>query len=426
MYRAGYETYLLNLPRYSELGNAAMKPGLRGVGHLLAAMGHPEQRFASVHVAGTNGKGSTASMIAAIGQATGIQVGLYTSPHLVRMSERIRLNGAPVPDEWMENAVGRYRHVFDHWQPSFFEAVTALAFLYFAEADLDLAVIETGLGGRLDATNILRPRLSVITQIDLDHTEVLGDTIESIAREKGGIIKPNVPVVAGAGSAAARTVLKGIADEFRAPWHDGGSATVTGSTLQLSTPRNTYSDVTCDLKGAHQAANAALAVRAAELLFDDLASDSEPVFVGLANVCSLTGLRARFETLRTRPLVILDVAHNAAGLGATFAGVTGATRLRVVLSLMRDKELAAVAKLLKAHHAEVYACDLAAPRAWTASDLAAQLASRGVDVAAAGPLERIWQHALNGADAEDVVLICGSHYLAGAFLSKFDRQETCP
>ncbi len=423
---AGYESYLLNLPRYSELGNAAMKPGLRGVGHLLAAMDQPHERFSSVHVAGTNGKGSTASMIAAIGQAAGRRIGLYTSPHLVRMSERIRLNGGAVPDAWMESALERYRPVFDLWRPSFFEAVTALAFLYFAESDLDLAVIETGLGGRLDATNIILPHLSVITQIDFDHTDVLGTTIEAIAREKGGVIKPCIPVVAAAGSRPARQVLQDIAHKRRAPWHDGGRASLQDSVLQLSTPVRTYCDIACDLRGSHQAINAGLAVRAAELLFDELTTDASPVRTGLANVRLRTGLRARLETLGTCPLVTLDVAHNAAGIGAALTHLSGSRTLRVLISLMRDKELGPVAELLKAHLAQVYACSIATPRAWAAPELASELASLGTNVVVAGPLEDMWHRARADAHADDTLLICGSHYLAGEFLSIFDRAEPCP
>ena len=222
MISADYAVRLLNLPRYSELGNAAMKPGLRGVSILLNAMGNPERDFASVHVAGTNGKGSVASMIAAIGQVAGYRIGLYTSPHLLHLSERIRLNGSPVPADWMQDALDRYGSLFDRLQPSFFEAMTALGFLFFAESSVDFAIVETGLGGRLDATNILCPKLSVITQIDLDHTQTLGNTLASITREKAGIIKKKTPVIAVTGRDATQKIIQDVARRQHAPWIEAG------------------------------------------------------------------------------------------------------------------------------------------------------------------------------------------------------------
>ena len=409
---ADYADRLLSLPRYSELGNVAMKPGLRGVRHLLTAMGHPEEHFASVHIAGTNGKGSIASMIAAIGQSAGHRIGLYTSPHLLHLSERIRLNGAPVSDTWMLGALNRYGSLFDRLQPSFFEALTALAFLFFAESSVDLAVVETGLGGRLDATNILRPKLSVISQIDRDHTRTLGNTLTSIAREKAGIIKDGTPVIAATGHAATQQVVRETASSLNAPWVEPGIATDT----YLQTPVRTYDLHTYGLVGEHQTRNALLATRSAEILFPETTQDPSVILHGLEWVCELTGLRARLEVLNQSPLAILDVAHNPAGIAAAIDYMPRNGAVHLLFSLMKDKELDGIMQALQGHSLKVYTCDLALQRAMSASDLARLLQDYGIEVAGTGPVSAMWELANGRVTHPDSILVCGSHFLAGAFL----------
>ena len=185
-----WEAYLLTLPRFTTAGASAFRPGLGTMSSMMEALGHPHEAFESVHVAGTNGKGSTASLLAAISAASGRRTGLHTSPHLLRINERLRLNGEPAPDSWLAHAVDRCRPLFDDLRPTFFEATTALAFLYFAECQVDLAIIEVGLGGRLDATNVLVPTLSIITSISLDHTDLLGRSIERLPAKKEGSSNP--------------------------------------------------------------------------------------------------------------------------------------------------------------------------------------------------------------------------------------------
>ncbi len=409
---ADYADRLLSLPRYSELGNAAMKPGLRGVGHLLTAMGHPERDFASVHIAGTNGKGSIASMIAAIGQSAGYRIGLYTSPHLLHLSERIRLNGSPVSDIWMLGALDRYGSLFDRLQPSFFEAMTALAFLFFAESSVDLAVVETGLGGRLDATNILRPKLSVISQIDRDHTKVLGDSLTSIAHEKAGIIKDGTPVVAATGQAATQQVVRETASNLNAPWVEPGVATDT----YVRTPLRTYDLHTYSLAGEHQTRNALLAARSAEMLFPETRQDPSVILKGLEQVCELTGLRARLEVFNQNPLAVLDVAHNPAGIAAALNYMPNNGTVHLLLSLMKDKDLVGVMRVLRGHSLKVYACDLSLQRAVSASDLARLLKDYEIDVAGTGSVSTMWELAIGRVTQPDSILVCGSHFLAGTFL----------
>jgi dihydrofolate synthase/folylpolyglutamate synthase len=375
-------------------------------------MGHPERDFASVHIAGTNGKGSIASMIAAIGQSAGYRIGLYTSPHLLHLSERIRLNGIPVSDTWMLGALDRYGSLFDRLQPSFFEALTALAFLFFAESSVDLAVVETGLGGRLDATNILKPKLSVISQIDWDHTQVLGNSLTSIAREKAGIIKDDTPVVAATGQASTQQVVRETASNLNAPWIEPGIAADT----YLRTPLRTYDLHAYSLAGEHQTRNALLATRSAEFLFPETRQDPSLILKGLERVCELTGLRARLEVFNQNPLAILDVAHNPAGVAAALNYMPRDGAIHLLLSLMKDKELDGVMRVLRGHSLKVYACDLALQRAMSASDLVRLLKDYGIDVAGTGSVSAMWNLAIGRVTQPDSILVCGSHFLAGAFL----------
>ena len=296
--------------------------------------------------------------------------------------------------------------------------MTALAFLCFAESNIDLAIIETGLGGRLDATNIVQPRVSVITQIALDHTRTLGNSLSEIAREKGGIIKRGVPVVAKPEDEKVHGVLQSIADEKTAPWHEPGYTSHDQDGLNLHTPQHTYKGVQCGLSGRHQNANALLATRAAELLFADIASNPAPVRSGLTRVATLAGLRGRLETLHEHPRVVLDVAHNPSSLSAALKYMETPHTLHVVLSLMQDKDAGSIAILLRTHGARVYTCDLDTPRAWNADALAHKFAAHNVRIGGSGTLEDMWRWVMATSKPHDAILICGSHYLAGAFLSK--------
>ena len=386
----------------------------------MEAMGHPHEAFASVHVAGTNGKGSTASMLAAIATASGRRVGLHTSPHLVHLSERLRLDGLPASEAWIADAVARFRTVMDEVQPSFFEALTALSFLYFAEENVNLAVVEVGLGGRLDATNVLVPRLSLITNIDLEHTDVLGETVEAIAREKAGIVKPGVPVLTGVEQPEVMAVIRAIAAGKQAPFHHlqadvqvlDAASSLSGLTLGVRTTRRSYEALEVGLPGHHQQANALLALRAAELLFDD--ADAGPIYTGLREVRRLAGLRGRLDVLQDQPLVVADVAHNLPSLTATLAFVQAQRpqgRLYVLLGLMRDKDVDGMARALAEAQATVYPLQPDSDRALPAAALAATLRAQGVSVVEGGGRagSRAWFRRV--ASADDVFLITGSHQI---------------
>ena len=418
--------YLLALPRYAKYGDAAYRPGLARIEALTAAMGHPHEAFASVHVAGTNGKGSTASMLAAVASATGRRTGLHTSPHLFRLTERMRIDGAPAPDAWLAGAVTRFRAAMDRIEPSFFEAVTALSFLYFAEAGVDLAVVEVGLGGRLDATNVLRPRLCLITHIGHDHGALLGETLPEIAREKAGIVKPGIPVLAGTDRPEARAVIRTTAEERGAPFHDVTEEVhlwdvrpAPGHTaFRARTPAGTYEDLRVGLPGAHQARNAAVALRAAELLFDARPDAAEAVRAGLGDVRKRSGLRGRLEVLRTKPMIVADVAHNADGLDAALAFLRAVRppggRLYVLFGVMRDKDLDRMAPRLAAAGATVFPARLDAERARPVAELAAGLRAHGVAVAEAGSVAEGLARFRARARPNDALLVTGSHLTVAA------------
>ncbi len=404
---------LLALPRFADAGAAAYNPGLDRMRALLAGMDHPERAAPSVHVAGTNGKGSTASMAAAIATAAGLRVGLHTSPHLRHVGERMRVDGAPATDDWLDGAAERYADLFARVGPSFFEATTALAFLRFAEAAVDLMVVEVGLGGRLDATNVLAPRVAVVTSVGLDHTDLLGDTLAAIAREKAGIAKPGVPLLHAVTDAGARAAIGATAAEAGAPVEDVRETcrvrVESPGVVALETPARDYGRLALGLPGAHQAWNAALAVRACELAVAGVTPAA--VAAGLAGVVRMSGLRGRGETVGG---VVMDVAHNADGwrvaLDALRRPGGTAGRLLAVVGVMADKDAAALARLLARAGAVALPVGVPGDRALGRDALADVLRQGRVEVAEAGTsvAEALAWAAAHRAPG-DRVLVTGSH-----------------
>ena len=426
---ADAERFLLDLPRFADAGAAAFKPGLERMEQLLAALGEPHTRFRSVHVAGTNGKGSTASFVAAIATAAGLKTGLHTSPHLWDLSERMRIDGVPVAHDWIADAVSRHRADFEAVQPSFFEATVALSFLYFAEQVVDLAVVEVGLGGRLDATNVLHPEIALVTHIGLDHTDLLGPTVEDVAREKAGIAKRGVPLLSAAEGASVVAAMQETAEARGATfvnlWDEASVAvrgeSAEGLSLDLVTPVRAYEDVPVALPGAHQAANAALAVRAAEYVMARIRNDAAPIYTGLANVRKLSGLRARCEVVQRSPLILADVAHNADGLRAALDWARGLVsgRLYVLFGTMRDKDLGAMAEMLKRAEATVLPVGLPTPRAVPQRELRRELRLIGLDVIDAVDIRSGLDWFLQRATSSDGLLATGSHLTAAAVRTPF-------
>ena len=408
------------LPRWADQGAAAYQPGLDRMRALLAAMGEPHTRYPSVHIGGTNGKGSTASMVAAIGTAAGRRVGLHTSPHLFDFAERLRLDGVPVPHDWIAEAVDRFRSLFEEVGPSYFEASVALALLYFAEASVDLAVVEVGLGGRLDATNVLTPVACGVASIGLDHTDLLGDTLDAIAREKAGIAKPGIPFLTAADAPEALATLQATAEAVGAPFEDV-RATVRVAVgeaddalaLSIETPVRDYGTLRAGLAGRHQAWNAALAVRLAEVAF---APEADAVREGLLAVVRLSGLRGRGEVWQEKPRIVADVAHNPDGWRAALAHVQpGPGGRRFVLAgVLSDKDADAFARLLAGAKAVVLPVALPSARALPLGAWKGYLAAAGVlthDVADV-PAGVAWFN--RAAKPGDVLLVTGSHLTVAA------------
>ena len=414
--------YLLRQPQFANVADDARKPGLDRMYTLMDGMGNPHKALHAIHVAGTNGKGSVSSMIAAIATAAGLRTGLHTSPHLTHVTQRMCIDGTPAPTEWLADAIEEYRPLFDRVEPSFFEMTVALTFRYFAEQDVDLAVVEVGLGGRLDSTNVLHPALAVITNIDLDHTDLLGDTLDAIAREKAGIIKNQTPVLSGVTQTEARAAIAEVADDQAVPLHElqnevswrAPHAALSGSTIDVETPLRRYDRLRVSLAGVHQQANAVLALRAAELVVPAVQANPAPVYKGLRDVRRYTGFRGRLEMLQEQPLIVIDVAHNPSGIEAALTTV-GPTvdknggSLYVCLNAVRGKGLPQIAELLANHGVHVIPIPIDTPRAIPPNEIADTLRSHGVAVREPRPLRQALIDFQHFAQSGDGLLLTGSH-----------------
>ena len=350
-------------PMFEKQGVSGYKEGLENTLALDEHFGHPHKNFRSIHIAGTNGKGSCAHTIAAILQQCGYRVGLYTSPHLVDFRERIRINGQPIPENYVVDFVENERNFFEPLQPTFFELTTAMAFKFFSEMQVDIAVIEVGLGGRLDCTNIITPILSVITNISLDHTQLLGDSLEQIAMEKAGIIKSGVPVVIGEALKETRPVFEAMAEENKAPIiFAEDRPEVLHAELQLSEmvyETRSYGTITGELCGRYQAKNANTILWVIRKLEDfgymyRFTDDSKSpvkgleVKAGFKNVCATTGLMGRWQVVSESPTVVCDTGHNPAGweyLSRQLNEVE-CKNMYIVFGVVEDKDVDGIMALL--------------------------------------------------------------------------------
>ena len=405
--------YLYNVaPAFEKVGAGAYKEGLSNTLALDEHFGHPHTKYKTIHVAGTNGKGSTSHTLAAYLQLCGYKVGLYTSPHLVDFNERIRVNGQPIPHQYVIDFVEQERAFFEPLQPSFFELTTAMAFKYFAEQKVDIAVIEVGLGGRLDCTNIITPLLSVITNISFDHTGFLGDTLAKIAGEKAGIIKPGVPVVVGETTPETRPVFEGQAAEVQAPIFFAEERPLV--TLEL------LADFV--LKGTCQTKNLNTILNAIKVLSERCGIGENPntVSAALGSVVSLTGLRGRWEVIQQQPLVVCDTGHNLAaweylaeGIKATAQRCGG--RLHIVFGMVDDKDVNSVLDLLP-HDAIYYFTQADTHRAIPSEKLLSLALSRNLHGESYPDVKSAYAAAIGKANASDFVYVGGSSYVVADFL----------
>lgn len=409
--------YLFNsTPVFEKIGAKAYKPGLQTTFALDEHFGHPHQKYKTIHIAGTNGKGSSSHTLAAILQSQGYKVGLYTSPHLVDFRERIRMNGECVPEQYVIDFVEENRAFFEPLHPSFFELTTAMALKYFAEQKVDYAVIEVGLGGRLDCTNIITPILSIITNISFDHTQFLGNTLAEIAGEKAGIIKPGVPVVIGEYLPETRTVFDKKAKSENAPILFAQDFDVTR--LENSEP----SDVDMELKGSYQKRNKKTILTALHILRQKLAISDEAIREGFAHVCELTGLRGRWEKLNDVPLTICDTGHNLAGwnyLAPQINSVKAETK-HIVFGMVADKDVAHVLQLLKEkleNRVKYYWTQPSTKRAIPVEKLSELALKLGLHGSLYHSVKEAYNAALKNAGKDDFVFVGGSSYVVADLLS---------
>ncbi len=393
-------------PVFEKEGASAYKPGLGTVKALDDHFGHPHLRYKTIHVAGTNGKGSCSHTLAAILQCQGYKVGLFTSPHLVDFRERIRVNGEMVSEQYVIDFVENHRTFFERLHPSFFEITTMMAFQYFADQKVDYAVIEVGLGGRLDSTNIITPILSVITNISFDHTQFLGNTLESIASEKAGIIKESVPVVVGEYTTETRPVFESVAQERKAP-------------ILFAQDLNTELDADMELKGSYQEKNKKTILAAISNLRILVPLTDDAVKNGFAHVCELTGLRGRWEKLGERPLVICDTGHNLAGwqyLTSQIKGVNAKCK-HIVFGMVDDKDVDHVMSLLTDIPAKYYWTQASTHRAIPASKIAEKARYHGLEGTCYPSVKEAFEAAKSAAGEEDFVFVGGSSYVVADLLS---------
>lgn len=408
--------YLYNAtPQFQQIGAAAYKPGLGNAIALDDAFGNPHRRFPAIHIAGTNGKGSTASTLAAILQSAGYKVGLYTSPHLTDFRERIRINGEMISHRGVTDFVDRYRNLDLDCQPSFFELTTIMAFDWFAQSEVDVAVIETGLGGRLDTTNIISPILSVITNISLDHVAQLGNSEESIAREKSGIIKPGVPVVIGEAEGMIADIFRKKAEAERAPIcfakEAGLWSSVTYSpaaNIYLNTP---YGTLEGSLTGLCQTRNAATILTAVGLLQNRFIISDDAVRKGFSRVGEMTGLTGRWTVMAAEPLIVCDTGHNVGGWIYTRQRLAQMPRpLSMVIGFVNDKDVDHILAMMP-KDAQYFFTQASIPRAMAADEVAAKAARYGLQGRIVTGVKEAVTEARNATPDTGSIFIGGSTFV---------------
>lgn len=422
--------YLFNVtPLFQNLGAGAYKPGLRTTEALDEHFEHPHHSFRSIHVAGTNGKGSCSHTIAAILQAAGYKVGLFTSPHLLDFRERIRINGIMIPEQYVIDFVEKEKSFFEPLHPSFFEITTAMAFKYFAEEHVDVAVIEVGLGGRLDCTNIIKPELSIITNISFDHQQFLGNTLTEIAGEKAGIIKSDIPVIIGETVPETRLVFKEKAKivDTRIIFAEDApivlKSFVNGKNFRVYNT-TIYGEIFGALTGDCQDKNTNTILTAITHL-DCFKIPLQAILRGFAEVCETTGLMGRWQYIQKNPTVVCDTGHNMGGwkyLGERLTKISQEQTLKIVFGMANDKDIDGVLEILP-KTAQYYWAHASVDRALTESQLegiATKYALRGKKFTT---VEAAYKQALLEASANDFIFVGGSNFVVSDLLSYLNRLE---
>ena len=409
------------LPMYQRIGQAAYKADLNNTLAICKALGNPEKKIKCIHIAGTNGKGSSSHMLAAVLQQAGYKTGLYTSPHLVDFRERIKINGKVISKPEVVKFVEEYQKLFESIEPSFFEWTVGLAFHYFAQQEVDVAIIEVGLGGRLDSTNVITPECSLITNIGLDHVNLLGDTIQKIAAEKAGIIKTRIPVTISQTQLECLNIFNNTARALKAPIEFAdknykiNAFTYTTDLLKvelLNKKTNTTHVYDLDLLGSYQLKNLMGVLNTIDVLKrKGYIIQEHAIAGGLKQVQKLTGLQGRWQTLSQKPLVIADTGHNEDGIKEVLQNIKRYTytKLHVVLGMVNDKDITKILKLLP-KDATYYFCKASIPRALNEKELYAQASKIGLIGKTYKTVPEALEKAKKQAKAKDLIFVGGSTF----------------
>lgn len=388
------------LPMYQRVGKTAFKKDLTNTLRLCETLGNPQEQFRSVHIAGTNGKGSSSHMIASVLQEAGYKVGLYTSPHLKSFTERIRINGRPIPEQRVADFVVANKVAIEDIQPSFFEMTVAMAFDHFAREQVDIAIVEVGLGGRLDSTNIINPEISLITNIGLDHTDMLGDTLAAIAYEKAGIIKAGIPVIIGESHPETAPVFQRIAEDRKSP-------------ITFADKLSVSDNYNLDLKGDYQRKNLVGVITVLdELIKAGWNIPESAIEEGLATVVSNTGLKGRWQVLGNNPLTICDTGHNKEGLQLLVDQIQSQSyhQLYMILGFVNDKNVSEVLKFLP-NDAHYVFCQASVPRAMPVALIKDHICQSGLKAEYIPDVNDALNFVRTQAHASDMIFIGGSTFV---------------
>jgi len=424
--------YLFNIaPVFEHIGASAYKEGLDNTYLLDEHFGHPHRKFKSIHIAGTNGKGSCSHTLAAILQNDGYKVGLYTSPHIMDFRERIKINGECISKEYVIEFVNQEKSLFEKIHPSFFEVTTALAFKYFAEQHVDYAIIEVGLGGRLDCTNIITPILSIITNISFDHTNFLGNTLEKIAKEKAGIIKPNIPVIIGETTNETKPIFKTCAESMNAEiiYADENDEIISFTMNEdggITYNTRSFGIIQGELGGLYQKKNTNTILHAVRFLYNQhIIKNTGSINNGFYNVCRLTGLIGRWQKIGSNPSVICDTGHNVGGW--TYISrqlqLQKYNKLHIVFGMVNDKDVDGVMCLLP-KNAHYYFTKPQSKRAIPEKDIQRKAMTHGLAGDCYNDVPSAYTAAKKMATPDDMIFIGGSSYIVSDLLLYIRQQHS--
>lgn len=415
-YHEALDYLYTNLPVFQRIGAAAYKADLHNTIALLETVGNPERKFKSIHIAGTNGKGSSSHMLASVLQSAGYKTGLYTSPHLKEFTERIKIDGKEIDRDFVVDFVNRIRPAIDRIKPSFFEVTVAMAFEYFVASKVDIAVIEVGLGGRLDATNVITPLVSLITNISFDHKDLLGDTLQKIAFEKAGIIKKQIPVVISETQSDTYGVFIEKSRKEHAPItfaSESSSARIDDDVLTVNQAGETFEVKPFPLRGIYQEKNVPGVVKTIEILNQrGVKIDRDAIVNGLRDVVVNTGLKGRWQTIGELPLTICDTGHNEAGIAQILRQIMREKfqKLFMIVGMVKDKDISGILKQLP-KDAIYFFCEANIPRALPARELAEQASMLGLKGTAIADVNDAIAAARKAASPGDLVFVGGSTFV---------------